>query len=106
MARRLIERNVPFVEVSLGGWDTHDDNFARAVACAPSSTTPGRHSCRTFTSETGWTRRLSSGWENSDARRSSTRNKVAITIRKRGASCWAAAAFAAVTSWVAPVATG
>jgi uncharacterized protein (DUF1501 family) len=29
MARRLIERNVPFVEVSLGGWDTHDDNFPR-----------------------------------------------------------------------------
>jgi len=29
MARRLIEKNVPFVEVSLGGWDTHDDNFPR-----------------------------------------------------------------------------
>jgi uncharacterized protein (DUF1501 family) len=29
MARRLIENNVPFVEVSLGGWDTHDDNFTR-----------------------------------------------------------------------------
>ncbi|GAA4455468.1 DUF1501 domain-containing protein [Novipirellula rosea] len=37
MARRLIQRGVPFVEVSLGtnsggvGWDTHSDNF-RAVA--------------------------------------------------------------------------
>lgn len=29
LARRLIERNVPFVEVSLGGWDTHEDNFRR-----------------------------------------------------------------------------
>jgi len=29
LARRLIERRVPFVEVSLGGWDTHDDNFTR-----------------------------------------------------------------------------
>ncbi len=29
LARRLIERRVPFVEVSLGGWDTHEDNFAR-----------------------------------------------------------------------------
>jgi hypothetical protein len=29
MARRLIEKHVPFVEVSLGGWDTHDDNFSR-----------------------------------------------------------------------------
>lgn len=28
LARRLIERGVPFVEVTLGGWDTHDDNFA------------------------------------------------------------------------------
>jgi hypothetical protein len=27
LARRLVERGVPFVEVSLGGWDTHDDNF-------------------------------------------------------------------------------
>ena len=29
LARRLIEVGVPFVEVTLGGWDTHQDNFAR-----------------------------------------------------------------------------
>ena len=32
LARRLVERGVPFVEVSLGdglGWDTHQDNFKR-----------------------------------------------------------------------------
>jgi uncharacterized protein (DUF1501 family) len=29
MARRLVEVGVPFVEVALGGWDTHQDNFAR-----------------------------------------------------------------------------
>jgi uncharacterized protein (DUF1501 family) len=29
LARRLLERSVRFVEVSLGGWDTHDDNFTR-----------------------------------------------------------------------------
>ncbi len=29
MARRLVERGVPFVEVQMGGWDTHDDNFGR-----------------------------------------------------------------------------
>jgi hypothetical protein len=29
MARRLVEVGVPFVEVTLGGWDTHDDNFPR-----------------------------------------------------------------------------
>lgn len=27
LARRLVERGVPFVEVSLGGWDTHVNNF-------------------------------------------------------------------------------
>jgi uncharacterized protein (DUF1501 family) len=29
MARRLIETGVKFVEVTLGGWDTHQNNFAR-----------------------------------------------------------------------------
>ncbi|HEX4608865.1 MAG TPA: DUF1501 domain-containing protein [Urbifossiella sp.] len=29
MARRLVEVGVPFVEVGLGGWDTHADNFDR-----------------------------------------------------------------------------
>jgi len=29
MARRLVEVGVPFIEVSLGGWDTHQNNFAR-----------------------------------------------------------------------------
>ncbi|QEL16901.1 DUF1501 domain-containing protein [Limnoglobus roseus] len=29
MARRLVEVGVPFVEVALGGWDTHLDNFTR-----------------------------------------------------------------------------
>jgi uncharacterized protein (DUF1501 family) len=27
LARRLVERGVPFVEVSLNGWDTHAQNF-------------------------------------------------------------------------------
>ena len=30
LARRLVERGVRFVEVSLGGWDTHNANFVRA----------------------------------------------------------------------------
>jgi uncharacterized protein (DUF1501 family) len=29
MARRLVEAGVPFVEVTLEGWDTHQDNFPR-----------------------------------------------------------------------------
>jgi uncharacterized protein (DUF1501 family) len=29
LARRLVETGVPFVEVTLGGWDTHQNNFDR-----------------------------------------------------------------------------
>jgi hypothetical protein len=32
LARRLVERGVPFVEVTLGGWDTHDNNFEQVRA--------------------------------------------------------------------------
>ena len=32
MARRLVEVGVPFVEVGLGGWDTHQDNFEKVKA--------------------------------------------------------------------------
>jgi len=31
LARRLVEKGVRFVEVSLGGWDTHQDNFDRVA---------------------------------------------------------------------------
>ena len=36
MARRLVEVGVPFVEVALGGWDTHQDNFEPGEEPAPS----------------------------------------------------------------------
>ncbi len=29
LARRLVERGVPFIEVTLDGWDTHQNNFER-----------------------------------------------------------------------------
>ncbi len=32
MARRLVERGVPFVEVQMDGWDTHESNFERVAA--------------------------------------------------------------------------
>jgi uncharacterized protein (DUF1501 family) len=32
LARRLVERGVPVVEVTLGGWDTHSDNFDQVKA--------------------------------------------------------------------------
>ncbi len=39
LARRLIERGVPFVEATLGGWDTHDNNFnAVRKLCGPLDT--------------------------------------------------------------------
>lgn len=31
LARRLVERGVAFIEVSLGGWDTHQDNFNKVA---------------------------------------------------------------------------
>ena len=31
LARRLVENDVRYVEVGLGGWDTHDDNFDRVA---------------------------------------------------------------------------
>ena len=34
LARRLVEAGVPFVEVGLPGWDTHEDGFARAAKLA------------------------------------------------------------------------
>ena len=35
MARRLVEQGVPFVEVDLGGWDTHANNFSTLEAKLP-----------------------------------------------------------------------
>jgi hypothetical protein len=35
LARRLVERGVPFVTVNYGGWDTHRDNFGRLKTLAP-----------------------------------------------------------------------
>lgn len=35
MARRLVETGVPFIEVDLGGWDTHNDNFTRLETKLP-----------------------------------------------------------------------
>jgi hypothetical protein len=35
LARRLIERGVPFVTVNSGGWDTHRDNFGRMKVLLP-----------------------------------------------------------------------
>jgi len=35
LARRLVERGVPFVTVNSGGWDTHRDNFGRMKVLLP-----------------------------------------------------------------------
>jgi uncharacterized protein (DUF1501 family) len=35
MARRLVETGVPFVEVDLGGWDTHNQNFTTLTTKLP-----------------------------------------------------------------------
>ena len=35
MARRLVETGVPFIEVDMGGWDTHQQNFDRLQTMLP-----------------------------------------------------------------------
>jgi hypothetical protein len=35
LARRLVERGVPFITINSGGWDTHRDNFGRMKALCP-----------------------------------------------------------------------
>ena len=40
MARRLVEVGVPFIEVSLGGWDTHQDNFRRVKSLSEQIDSP------------------------------------------------------------------
>jgi len=40
MARRLVEVGVPFIEVTLGGWDTHQDNFTRVKGLSGQIDTP------------------------------------------------------------------
>ena len=40
LARRLVEVGVPFVEVTLGGWDTHENNFNRVRTLSGTIDTP------------------------------------------------------------------
>jgi hypothetical protein len=40
VARRLVEVGVPFVEVTLGGWDTHQDNFDRVKSLSSQIDSP------------------------------------------------------------------
>lgn len=40
LARRLVEVGVPFVEVTLGGWDTHQDNWTRVKNLSGTIDTP------------------------------------------------------------------
>jgi hypothetical protein len=40
LARRLVEQGVTFVEVSLRGWDTHQDNFSRTRQLAAQTDQP------------------------------------------------------------------
>lgn len=41
LARRLVEAGVRFVQVGLGGWDTHDDNFTKVEKLIRTSLDPG-----------------------------------------------------------------
>ena len=93
MARRLVEVGVPFVEVDLGGWDTHANNFTtlcrtEAARAGQGDERPGRRSGRARAVDDT----LSSGWASSAARRGSTATPAATTGPAAGAWWWAAPA--------------
>ena len=94
MARRLVEQGVSFVEVDLGGWDTHANNFKsladqklpeldKAMQRLDRRPGPARTCCKT---------RPLFGWASSAAPRGSTAPPVAITGLAAGALWWAAPA--------------
>ena len=93
-ARRLVEAGVRFVTISLGGWDTHSQNFnALKTRLLPTA----RHDAvgpdrATWTTAACWTARSSTAPASSAARRRSTRTPAATTGRGRWRWCWPAAA--------------
>ncbi len=109
LARRLIERSVPFVEVSLGGWDTHDDNFNRSRR--PRRTLDRAWSAlRTTSSERGMLEsgRSSSGWVSSGEPRAINprQGPRSILSPKPGASSWRAGIRRRTGGGQAPARTG
>ena len=103
-ARRLVEAGVRFVTISLGGWDTHGQNFNNlqdqaAAAARPDAVGPDR---RTWTSTACSTRRSSTAPASSAGRRRSTRTPAATTGRGRWRWCWPAAASSAATPTARP----
>ena len=95
LARRLVERGVSFVEVSLNGvpsnpalgWDTHQNNFDRMKQLSGSArSSVGDLDARSARRAACSIRPLSSGWESLDARRGSTETRAAITSLLRGAT--------------------
>ena len=112
MARRLIERGVPFIEIALRGsggvlgWDTHQQNFDRVKTLSARARRRLGHaddaSCK---SADCWNRRRSSGWASSAARRRSIPAADAIISREPGRRCSPAAASRAARPMAAPAPT-
>ena len=112
LARRLVERGVPFVEVTLNNAPARpmagtrtDRTSSRSRICAPCSTPLGQPCWETLLSVACWTRRWSSGWANLAERRELISNKAATTSPMPGVPSCAAAASKAGRSTAKPAPT-
>ena len=88
MARRLVEQGVTYVEVSLGGWDTHTNNFDTLSKRLLPELDKGMGALVADLAQRGLldTHARSSGWASSAGRRGSTRTPAATTGREAGRS--------------------
>ena len=112
LACRLVERGVPFVEVTLNNTPARptpgtrtDRTSSRSRSCARCSTPPGQPCWKTWSSAACWTRRWSYGWASLAGRRESIANKAATTSPTPGVPSCAAAASRAGRSTVRPAPT-
>ncbi len=99
LARRLVERGVPFVEVTLSsvdgrnmlGWDTHAQNFDTVAALSKVLDSGWANLMTDLRRGACSTPRSSSGWASSAGRRRSMSRLGATTSPTRGRPCWPAA---------------
>jgi len=92
LARRLIESGVSAVELTLGGWDTHNANFdALSTRQLPPLDRAMSSLVRDLVDRGRWKDTVLCGWASSLARRASTRTPAATTGRAAGRS-WSVAA--------------
>ena len=98
LARRLVEQRVPFVEVTLNGWDTHSDN-ASTVRSLSETVDAAWAALMTDLTDRGLLETTLIVWMGEfGARRSSAVPMAGTTGRPPSAPCWPVAAFGVAKS--------